>query len=229
MNAPLIQLDNIRKIYRTSAGSVNALDGVSMTVNSGDFLAVLGRSGSGKTTLMNLIGCLDTPTSGRYLLGGKNVSHMRETQLSEIRNRRVGFIFQSFNLIPTLTALENVELPLRYRGVPSRQRSAVAGDALIQMGLSHRMLHYPRQLSGGQQQRVAIARALAAGPQIILADEPTGNLDSVSGQEIMQALSALWKAGKTILLITHDSAVAAFAPKHITMCDGRITEPQTFA
>ena len=170
MNSPLIQLENVRKVYNTGAGAVNALDGVSLSLGSGEFLAVIGQSGSGKTTLMNMLGCLDSPTSGRYLLDGENVSDMSDRRLSEIRSRQIGFIFQSFNLIPSLTALENVELPLRYRRVKPAVRRRAAQEALEQLGLAHRMHHYPQQLSGGQQQRVAIARALAVKPQIILAD-----------------------------------------------------------
>ena len=226
MNSPLIQLENVRKVYNTGAGAVNALDGVSLSLGSGEFLAVIGQSGSGKTTLMNMLGCLDSPTSGRYLLDGENVSDMSDRRLSEIRSRQIGFIFQSFNLIPSLTALENVELPLRYRRVKPAVRRRAAQEALEQLGLAHRMHHYPQQLSGGQQQRVAIARALAVKPQIILADEPTGNLDSASGREIMLEIDALWRSGKTIVLITHDSSVAAFAPRHAVMCDGKLSEAE---
>ena len=175
---------------------------------------------------MNMLGCLDSPTSGRYLLDGENVSDMSDRRLSEIRSRQIGFIFQSFNLIPSLTALENVELPLRYRRVKPAVRRRAAQEALEQLGLAHRMHHYPQQLSGGQQQRVAIARALAVKPQIILADEPTGNLDSASGREIMLEIDALWRSGKTIVLITHDSSVAAFAPRHAVMCDGKLSEAE---
>lgn len=228
MDTPLIRMEKISKIYDTSAGRVNALDGVSFSVNEGEFAAVLGQSGSGKTTLMNIIGCLDSPSSGKYLLAGEDISSMPDSRLSEIRNQSIGFVFQSFNLIPTLTALENVELPLKYRGVSAAKRRDAAEEALDDMGLAHRLRHYPGQLSGGQQQRVAIARALAAKPQLILADEPTGNLDSAAGSEIMRELLALWKKGKTIVLITHDNAVAKFASRHLIMKDGRITSSSAF-
>jgi len=220
---PLIELENVSKIYSAGGEPVSALSGVSLTIESGEWAAVTGRSGSGKSTLMNILGCLDTPTSGRYLLRGEDVSAMPESRLSRVRNREIGFIFQGFNLIPDLTALENVELALRDRGGLTRsevRRRAAA--ALEQVGLAERREHRPGQLSGGQQQRVAIARAIAAEPPLILADEPTGNLDTASGAQVMEILRGLWGEGRTVVLITHDPAIAASARRVLTIADGKL-------
>lgn len=201
---------------------MRALDHVSLKIQKGEFVAIIGHSGSGKSTLMNMLGCLDVPTSGRYYLNGKDVSNMTDDELSDIRNIEIGFIFQGFNLIPNLTAQENVELPLIYRGVPRKERSALATESLEIVGLSHRMDHKPSEMSGGQQQRVAIARAIAAKPPVILADEPTGNLDSRSTQEIMNVLKELHRSGRTVILITHDDEIAAQVKRVIRIKDGRI-------
>ncbi len=210
----LIDLRGVSKIYRMGRNEVRALDGVSLSVAQGEFLAIVGRSGSGKSTLMNIVGCLDTPTRGAYYLAGEDVSGLDEKRLARIRNREIGFIFQSFNLIGSLSALENVELPLLYRGVEHTERRRLAEEALCLVGLEGRMDHRPAQMSGGQQQRVAIARAIAAQPPIILADEPTGNLDSKSGGEIMRILHSLGDAGHTVILITHDDRIAARRGPH---------------
>lgn len=219
---PLISLNNISKTYRTGTVRVGALNGVSLTVERGDWLAIVGRSGSGKSTLMNIIGCLDTPSEGTYQLDGHDVSHLSQRALSDIRSRQIGFVFQKFHLIPDLTALENVELPLLYRGLSAPVRRQLAKDSLKRVGLTQRMHHRPSELSGGQQQRVAIARAIAAHPPLILADEPTGNLDSASGASVMELLRELHQEGHTVVLITHDAAVAAQAARTVCMRDGRI-------
>lgn len=218
--ANLIQIRELYKTYRMGKNEVHALNGVSLDVTEGEFLAIVGRSGSGKSTLMNIIGCLDTPTSGLYMLGGEDVSGLSERRLTQIRNREIGFIFQSFNLIGSQNALENVELPLLYRGVERNERRRLAEEALCEVGLAGRMTHRPAQMSGGQQQRVAIARAIAAKPPIILADEPTGNLDSKSGSEVMQILHSLRDAGRTVVLITHDDKIAREADRIVRLCDG---------
>ena len=218
----LIELKNLYKIYNPGENEVHALDGVNLTVDDGEFVAIVGQSGSGKSTMMNMIGFLDIPTSGEYLLKGQNVEKLTDDELSDIRNKEIGFIFQGFNLINSLTAKENVELPLVYRGVGKEERSALAEDALARVGMEHRMSHLPSQLSGGQQQRVAIARALAAKPPIILADEPTGNLDSASGKEVMNMLYELHEMGRTVILITHDDSIAATAKRIVRFQDGKI-------
>lgn len=218
----LIDVRNVYKIYNPGENQVNALDGVSLTIDEGEFVAIIGQSGSGKSTLMNMLGLLDVPTSGKYMLDGKNVSNMTDDELSEIRNKEIGFIFQGFNLIPSLTAVGNVELPLVYRGMRKEERHRLAVEALERVGLSHRLNHLPKQMSGGQQQRVAIARAVAARPPIILADEPTGNLDSHSGVEVMKILHELHSEGRTIILITHDNDIAAEAQRIIRIQDGQI-------
>ncbi|MDL2233896.1 ABC transporter ATP-binding protein [Ruminococcaceae bacterium OttesenSCG-928-L11] len=218
----LIEIRNLYKIYHPGENEVRALDGVTLTIHSGEFVAIVGDSGSGKSTLMNLLGCLDAPTRGEYLLGSTPVARLGDDQLSTIRNRQIGFIFQGFNLVPTMNALENVELPLTYRGIPREQRRILALDALGKVSLSGRIYHRPSQMSGGQQQRVAIARAIAARPPIILADEPTGNLDSRSGSDVLAILRALWGEGKTIILITHDDKVARQAQRVIRVHDGKI-------
>jgi putative ABC transport system ATP-binding protein len=218
----LIELRDIKKTYKMGAGEVHALDGISLSIQKGEFAAIVGRSGSGKSTLMNIIGCLDTPTSGSYRLAGEDVSKFSEKRLARVRNREIGFIFQSFNLIGSLPALENVELPLLYRGVDRAERRCLAEDALSRVGLAGRMDHLPSQMSGGQQQRVAIARAIAAEPPIILADEPTGNLDTRSGSEIMEILRGLQKSGRTVVLITHDERIARSADRTVRLCDGKL-------
>ena len=219
---PFIQLTNVSKIYGEGEAQVSALKNLSLSVERGEFVTIIGQSGSGKSTLMNLLGCLDTPTQGEYLLDGEPVSSLSDRQLSAIRNRQIGFVFQSFHLIPGLSALENVELPLMYRGIPRLRRRALAVRALEQVGLSQRTHHKPSQLSGGQQQRVAIARAVAGAPPVLLADEPTGNLDSTSGQQIMEILTSLWRQGRTLIVLTHDPAVAQTAPRTIHIQDGTI-------
>jgi len=220
----LIELCDVYKIY---SHDVYALAGVSLRVCAGEFVAIVGSSGSGKSTLMNMLGCLDTPSSGKYYLNGMEVSALCDSTLCEIRNRHIGFIFQGYNLVPSLSALENVELPLIYRGLPREKRRLLAHDALQRVGLSGRLSHSPSQMSGGQQQRVAIARAIAARPPIILADEPTGNLDSASGAEVLAILRGLREKGRTIILITHDNKIAAKAARIIHMYDGKITLDQS--
>ena len=218
----VIAVTDLTKIYHVGECEIRALSGVTLSVKKGEFLAIIGSSGSGKSTLMNIIGCLDTPTSGRYFLSGENVAGLSEKRLAQIRNRQIGFIFQSFNLIGGEDALENVELPLLYRGIQKAERRGLAQEALMQVGLGGRMHHRPAQMSGGQQQRVAIARAIAARPPIILADEPTGNLDSQSGGEVMEILHSLHHAGRTVVLITHDGRIAATADRTVRLQDGRI-------
>lgn len=220
--AALVEIRDVYKIYRTGESEVHALDGVSLNVEEGEFTAIIGHSGSGKSTLMNILGCLDNPSSGEYILNGEKVSRLSEHRLSEIRNRQIGFIFQSFNLIPSLSALENVELPLIYRGIPPRERHRIATEALCRVGLEKRMHHRPSEMSGGQQQRAAIARAIAARPPIVLADEPTGNLDSRSGAEVLSILMELHAEGRTVILITHDPTVAKRAGRIVTISDGKI-------
>ena len=218
----LMSLSNVVKRYPSGESEILALAGISLSIRSGEFTAITGMSGSGKSTLMNLLGCLDLPDEGTYRLDGIDIATLSDRQLSAIRNEKIGFIFQGFNLIPSLNALENVELPLAYRGLPRRQRRFLAEQALCQVGLSQRITHKPGQMSGGQQQRVAIARAIAAEPEIILADEPTGNLDSVSGRQVLALLTRLNQSGRTILLITHDEAIAAQSRRVIRIRDGRI-------
>ncbi len=201
---------------------VHALRGVSIKIKKGEFVSVMGPSGSGKSTFMNILGCLDKPTSGRYLLEGNDISSLSKDELAEIRNKKIGFVFQNFNLLPRSTAIENVELPLIYNDIPSNKRSKLAKDALLIIGLEGREKHYPTQLSGGQQQRVAIARAIINEPSIILADEPTGNLDTTTSAEIMEIFKSLNKDGKTIIMITHETDIAAFAEKIIVFRDGKV-------
>lgn len=220
----LIDVKDVYKIYNPGENEVHALDGVSLTIDRGEFVAIIGQSGSGKSTLMNMLGLLDVCTSGSYELDGVDVSTMTDDQLSEIRNKEIGFIFQGFNLIPSLTAQANVELPLVYRGVKADKRHELSESALKRVGLEKRMHHLPNQMSGGQQQRVAIARAVAAKPPVILADEPTGNLDSRSGKEVMQILHELHKEGRTVILITHDNGIADEAERVIRIQDGKIVE-----
>lgn len=218
----LVEVKDLYKIYNPGENEVRALDGINLTVEKGEFLAIVGQSGSGKSTFMNMIGLLDVPTSGTYLLDGIDVSSMTDDELSEIRNKEIGFIFQGFNLISNLSAIENVELPLVYRGMKKEERHKLAIHALERVGLSHRLNHLPKQMSGGQQQRVAIARAVAARPPVILADEPTGNLDSHSGVEVMKILHELHEEGRTIILITHDNEIAKEAQRVIRIQDGQI-------
>lgn len=222
MSNHLIEVKNVYKIYNPGENEVRALDGISVTIDHGEFVAIVGHSGSGKSTFMNMLGCLDTPTSGDYYLDGVNVAGMTDDELSDIRNKQIGFIFQGFNLIPSLTAQENVELPLVYRGMPAEQRRQLAEEALTRVGMEHRMSHRPSELSGGQQQRVAIARAIAARPPIIMADEPTGNLDTRSGEDVMKILRELNEEGRTIVLITHDNDIARQATRAIRIIDGKV-------
>lgn len=218
----LIKVKDLYKIYNPGENEVRALDGVSLTVRKGEFVAIIGHSGSGKSTLMNMLGCLDVPTEGTYILNGKDVSCLSDNELSDVRNNEIGFIFQGFNLIQNLTALENVELPLIYRHVDKVKRRKLAVEALEKVGLKERIRHKPAEMSGGQQQRVAIARAIAAAPPLILADEPTGNLDSKSTEDIMQILDGLNDKGNTIVLITHDDTIAANAKRVVRIMDGKI-------
>ncbi|MCI8875334.1 MAG: ABC transporter ATP-binding protein [Lachnospiraceae bacterium] len=224
----LIEVKNLMKIYNPGENEVRALNDVSLTIMRGEFVAIIGQSGSGKSTFMNMLGCLDIPTSGSYFLNGKDVAGLSDDELSDIRNKEIGFIFQGFNLIPNLTALENVELPLIYRNVPAAKRHELSVASLTRVGLEHRMDHKPSEMSGGQQQRVAIARALAAAPPVILADEPTGNLDSASSKEIMQILRELYEEGRTVILITHDNKIAASAKRVIRVIDGKIVSDTNY-
>ena len=218
----LVEIQDISKIYNPGENEVRALDHISLTIQKGDFVAIIGQSGSGKSTLMNMIGCLDVPTEGTYILNGQNVSKLSDNELSDIRNQEIGFIFQGFNLIANLTAQENVELPLIYRGVPKKERHELSVAALKKVGLAHRMDHRPSEMSGGQQQRVAIARAIAQAPPVILADEPTGNLDSASSMEILDILKQLHAENRTVILITHDNDIAKQAKRVIRIKDGKI-------
>ena len=215
-------MDGIRKVYDTGKVKVEALKGVSFTVKKGEFVAIVGPSGSGKSTLMNLLGCLDTPTSGAYELGGETVAGLSRDALADVRNRRVGFVFQNFNLLPQISAQENVEMPMLFGGVPPKARRARAAELLSKVGLGDRLDHKPTELSGGQMQRVAVARALAMTPDMLLADEPTGNLDSTSGGDIMGLFTELWSAGGTVIVITHDMTLARRASRVIEVHDGRI-------
>ena len=220
----LILLQNIYKIYNVGGEEVRALDGIDLVIENNDYLAIMGPSGSGKSTLMNMIGCLDTPTSGKYEFEGEMVQIMDDSQLASIRNRKIGFVFQTFNLLPKATAQHNVEIPLVYANVPKSERTRIATNALKSVGLSDRLHHRPNELSGGQRQRVAIARALVNSPSIILADEPTGNLDSKSGSEIMAILDDLHNAGNTIILVTHEDNIAQHAHRTISLFDGKIVK-----
>jgi ABC-type lipoprotein export system ATPase subunit len=226
----LILLEDVRKVYRAGDVEVHALRGVSLAIRPGEFVAIVGASGSGKSTLMNLLGCLDRPTSGRYRFAGQEVGGLSSKGRAHLRNRKLGFVFQGFNLLKRQSAVENVELPLLYAGVPARQRRARALELLELVGLADRAGHLPTQLSGGQQQRVAIARALANRPEVLLADEPTGNLDSRTGAEVLAEFRRLNEGhGQTIILVTHDKAIAASARRLITMCDGLIAADVTAA
>jgi putative ABC transport system ATP-binding protein len=221
---PLIEVNDVTRRFVMGSETVAALDGVSFTVTRGECVAIVGSSGSGKSTLMNILGCLDVPSTGAYALGGQDVRGLGDDALSALRNREIGFIFQSFQLLPRQTALANVELPLVYRGMSPRQRRKLAQRALERVGLGHRSRHLPNELSGGQRQRVSIARALVTEPSLLLADEPTGNLDSATGREILELFRELHAAGNTILLVTHEPAIAAACPRRIRLSDGRVAE-----
>jgi putative ABC transport system ATP-binding protein len=219
---PLIHVDELHRHYLVGGETVRALDGVSFGISRGEWVAIVGQSGSGKSTLMNLLGCLDTPTSGVYRLNGSDVEGLDDDALADLRNREIGFVFQTFQLLPRATALQNVELPLVYRGIPRRERRARAVEALEAVGLANRMTHRPNELSGGQRQRVAVARALVGRPSLLLADEPTGNLDSATGEEIMRLFGELHAQGHTILLVTHEPRLAARCPRAIRLSDGQV-------
>ena len=225
-NGHLIKTDNLWKTYEMGAEKIHALAGVSFTVTKGEYLAIMGPSGSGKSTLMNLIGCLDTPTQGQYYINGRLVSAMNDDELAYIRNREIGFVFQTFNLLARATALHNVELPLIYNGTPAQERIERAKNALRMVELEQRMMHKPNELSGGQRQRVAIARALVNNPSILLADEPTGNLDSATGVEIMNLFEKLHEQGNTIILVTHEHDVAQHAHRTIHIRDGKVASDE---
>ena len=220
----LIEVRDVYKIYNPGENQVNALDGVSITIDEGEFVAIIGQSGSGKSTLMNMLGLLDTPTHGEYYINGKLVDDLTDDQMSVIRNEEIGFIFQGFNLISSLSALENVELPLVYRGMPKQERREISQQALERVGLGSRIHHLPAEMSGGQQQRVAVARAIAAKPPVILADEPTGNLDTKSTKEVMAILHELKDEGRTVIVITHDNEIAEEAERVIRIRDGKVVE-----
>ena len=226
---PLIHIKDVVKTYDMGAELVHALSGVSVDIEANEYVSIMGPSGSGKSTLMNVVGCLDTPTSGLYEIDGENVGDLDDNQLAEIRNRKIGFVFQTFNLLPRSTALHNVELPLIYAGVSAQQRREKAEKALVAVGLGDRMTHRPNELSGGQRQRVAIARALVNDPSIILADEPTGNLDSKTGIEIMQLFSDLHQQGNTIILVTHEEDIAEHSHRIIRLFDGKVASDEKVA
>jgi putative ABC transport system ATP-binding protein len=222
----VISIENVTKLYKMGAETVHALRGVSLEIRRNEYLAIMGPSGSGKSTLMNMLGCLDTPTSGRYDFNGRSVAGMDDNELAEIRNREIGFVFQTFNLLPRSDALRNVELPLIYAGMKPAERQARASEALGNVGLADRMHHRPNELSGGQRQRVAVARALVNRPSIILADEPTGNLDSKTGLEIMDLFESLYEAGNTLIVVTHEEDIARYARRIVRLRDGHIESDQ---
>jgi putative ABC transport system ATP-binding protein len=228
-DGPIIRMEGIRKVYDTGRVKVEALKGIDLAIARGEFAAIVGPSGSGKSTLMNLLGCLDTPSDGRYVLAGENVAGLSRDALADVRNRRVGFVFQSFNLLPQITALENVEMPMLFGGVSPRERRRRATELLARVGLADRAEHRPTELSGGQMQRVAIARALAMEPDVLLADEPTGNLDSSSGTDIMSLFGDLWKQGRTLIVITHDMTLARRTGRIVEMRDGAIVSDRAVA
>ena len=221
---PVIRVSDLHKNYRMGSDTIHALNGVDCAIRENEYVAVMGPSGSGKSTLMNIIGCLDRPTTGEYWLSGENVSKLGDKSLARVRNHRIGFVFQTFNLLPRATALQNVEIPLMYGGVGRRQRRGRARETLERVGLNDRMKHKPSELSGGQRQRVAVARALVNEPEILLADEPTGNLDSRTGEDIMDLFDALHEAGQTIILVTHESHIADRAHRHVHLHDGVVTQ-----
>jgi len=223
---PLIRLERVTKVYPLGRTQVTALDGIDLTIQAGEYLAIMGPSGSGKSTLMNILGCLDVPTAGHYALRGHDVGALSDNDLSRLRNREIGFVFQTFNLLPRANALQNVALPLVYAGVPAREREQRAGDALALVGLAERRRHRPNELSGGERQRVAIARALVVRPSLILADEPTGNLDSQTGREIMEALERAGADSRTIILVTHEEEIAGRARRILRLRDGRIVSDE---
>ena len=223
----MIKIENLTKIFRTEEVETVALDGVSLSVEQGEFVAIMGPSGCGKSTLLNIMGLLDNPTSGSYILDGEEVGHLKESQRTSVRKGKIGFVFQSFNLIDELNVEENIELPLKYIGVPQKERRERVVEILRRLELSHRAKHYPQQLSGGQQQRVAIARAVVMNPKLILADEPTGNLDSKNGLEVMQLLTQLNNEGTTIVMVTHSQRDAGFAQRVINLLDGQIVPEAT--
>jgi len=225
--SPVIEMRGIRKVYRSGRIAVEALRGIDLDVHPGEFVAIVGPSGSGKSTLMNLLGCLDTPTAGTYRLDGEEVSGLSIDRLADIRNRKIGFVFQGFHLLPHLTVYENVELPLVYGGVPARRRRERVMELLEQVGLADRAAHRPSEISGGQAQRVAIARALAMDPAIVLADEPTGNLDTASGSDVMDLFSELHERGRTLVVVTHDPALARRAPRVVHIRDGLVVDDRT--
>jgi len=218
----LIQIRDIERVYEVGEEKVHALNGVDLDINDNEYVAIMGPSGSGKSTMMNILGCLDTPTAGSYRLKGKEIEKMSDDELARIRNQEIGFVFQTFNLLPRADALHNVELPLVYAGLKHEERRKRAKEALQLVGLEDRMKHRPNELSGGQRQRVAIARALVNKPSIILADEPTGNLDSATGEEIMVAFERIWQQGNTVILVTHEADIAAHARRVVRMRDGKI-------
>ncbi len=223
----LIEIDNITKVYEVGTQEVHALRGISMNIEDNEYLAIMGPSGSGKSTLMNVLGCLDTPTAGSYNFVNESIGEMSDDQLADIRNREIGFVFQTFNLLPRATALHNVELPMIYNGTPASQRKKMAKDALDRVGLSDRVTHRPNELSGGQRQRVAIARALVNNPKIILADEPTGNLDTRTGEEIMEVFEDLHDNGNTIILVTHEEYIAEHTNRIVRLRDGKIERDES--
>jgi putative ABC transport system ATP-binding protein len=224
---PLIHMEAVKKVFVTDDVETHALEGINLDISRGEYVSISGPSGCGKSTLLAILGLLDSPTAGAYVLSGRPVQDLNRTERARIRNREIGFIFQAFNLIGDLTVYENVELPLTYRGMGSAERGRRAQEALERVGMAHRMKHYPAQLSGGQQQRVAVARALAGDPSILLADEPTGNLDSANGEAVMQLLTDLHKGGATICMVTHDARYARCAERSIDLFDGRITNAAT--
>lgn len=226
MSEPLIQIENVCKSYDMGAEVVHALRGVNLKITRGEYVAIMGPSGSGKSTLMNILGCLDTPTSGTFILNGKAVSQMDDNELADIRNQEIGFVFQTFNLLPRSSSLHNVELPLIYAGVDAEERRDIALRALIQVGLKERVNHRPNELSGGQRQRVAVARALVNNPSILLADEPTGNLDTATGDEIMLLFDELYNRGNTIILVTHEEDIAQRARRIVRIRDGKIASDE---
>jgi putative ABC transport system ATP-binding protein len=224
--ATLIQMENLTKVFTSDEVETHALAGVHLEIERGEFVSIAGPSGCGKSTLLAILGLLDSPSNGRYLLKGTPVEHLRRSERARIRNREIGFIFQAFNLIGDLTVFENVELPLTYRHVPAWERQRMAREALERVGMAHRQKHYPSQLSGGQQQRVAVARALVGEPSILLADEPTGNLDSANGEAVIEILRTLHRAGATICMVTHDPRYARYADRTVRIFDGRVVEEQ---